>query len=155
MDALEEQLQDEFVRWVSQRLSRIERRPNSWCAKWWAHPEAVDRLYALHQAWEKGQRNGTLVSWWTYDWAIQWPALTQPGGVLGGCTAFEHVDPMLPQMRFEDLPRGTDLQLPFPPTGETLEDVDDDLEDEIERRLRAEQASAEEALLASTSEDDP
>ncbi|WP_082481764.1 DUF4913 domain-containing protein [Rathayibacter sp. Leaf299] len=153
MDELEQQLQDAFVAWVSQRLSRIERRPNSWCPSWWAHPEAVDRLYALHQAWEKAQRHETLISWWNYDWAMQWPALTQPGGVLDGCTAFEHIDPVLPQMEFKDLPAGRDLELPFPPSGENLDDEDED-DAEVEKRLRAEREAEEEAMLAALADDD-
>lgn len=158
MDELEQHLQDEFVAWVSHRLSRIERRPHSWCPFWWGHPEVVDRLYALHQAWEKAQRNGTLVSWWNYDWAIQWPVITESGGILDGCTAFDHVDPVLPQMQFEPLPKGTNLELPLPPAGDALDrdgDANDSAdEDEVLRRLRAERAAAEEAMLAAVDDDD-
>ncbi|NQX29851.1 DUF4913 domain-containing protein [Microbacteriaceae bacterium VKM Ac-2854] len=157
MDVLEQKLQDDFVQWVTDRLSRIERRPNAWCPQWWAHPEAVDRLYALHQAWVKAQRTGTLISWWNYDWAIQWPTLTQPGGVLDGCSSLEHVAPTLPEMQFTAVPDGTDLALPFPPAGDHLDEDragGEDDQDEVERRLQAERAAQEEAILAQLMGDD-
>jgi len=39
-----------------------------WCASWWAHPEAVLRLYALWRAWEALRlepATGMSSNWWT------------------------------------------------------------------------------------------
>lgn len=56
---------------VSEFLSiAIQRKQNSlrsvWCPKWWAHPEAVLRLTALHDAFEALRlQGGTGMSiWW-------------------------------------------------------------------------------------------
>jgi hypothetical protein len=38
----------------------------TWCASWWAHPEAVDRLTALWRAWEAlhAAPGVGLSTWW-------------------------------------------------------------------------------------------
>jgi len=49
----------------------IERRLGGgrlWCAKWWKHPEAVNRLWALWRAYEafRAQGGTALSAWWIY-----------------------------------------------------------------------------------------
>jgi len=49
----------------------IERRLGGgrlWCAKWWKHPEAVNRLWALWRAYEafRAQGGTALSAWWVY-----------------------------------------------------------------------------------------
>nr|WP_232234197.1 DUF4913 domain-containing protein [Micromonospora chokoriensis] len=37
---------------VERRLAFGPTSENNWCLRWWAHPEAISRLYALWRAWE-------------------------------------------------------------------------------------------------------
>jgi hypothetical protein len=64
----------------------IERRLSggrTWCPKWWKHPEAVNRLWALWRAYEHFVATGgsAMSAWWVY-----------------------HVDSHLPQLMAEDGP---------------------------------------------------
>ncbi len=64
----------------------VERRLSggrTWCPKWWKHPEAVNRLWALWRAYEHFVATGgsAMSAWWVY-----------------------HVDSHLPQLMAEDGP---------------------------------------------------
>lgn len=38
----------------------------TWCAQWWKHAEAVSRLNAVWDEWEKARAEGTMSNWWNY-----------------------------------------------------------------------------------------
>jgi hypothetical protein len=54
------------VDWVESlvaMLESVDRSQNQyWCAQWWNHPEAVDRLRGLHEQWLGAQVNGGMPS---------------------------------------------------------------------------------------------
>lgn len=61
--------------WVEQWLSRMIRREMnplagaglSWDHRWWAYPEVVARLAAVHYAWEEARTSkdlSAMSSWW-------------------------------------------------------------------------------------------
>lgn len=56
--------------WVEQHLAPLIRRrlggQLTWCATWWRHPEAVSRLNALWDEFEKARVEGTMSAWWIY-----------------------------------------------------------------------------------------
>ena len=55
--------------WVRGHLALLSRRRLggglTWCAQWWRHAEAVSRLNALWQEWEKARIEGAMSTWWT------------------------------------------------------------------------------------------
>lgn len=82
---------DLFVAGIAQLL---ERRPNPsavhWCARWWAHPEAMSRIYALWLAWEE-LRFGTGPSdWWSHHLDRHLWVLTGHDGPFARCRPDEH-----------------------------------------------------------------
>ena len=56
--------------WVQRHLAEVVRRrlggSLTWCRAWWRHAEAISRLNALWQEWEKARLDGTLSAWWIY-----------------------------------------------------------------------------------------
>ncbi|MGH9090846.1 MAG: DUF4913 domain-containing protein [Acidimicrobiales bacterium] len=54
--------------YLSPLLARKATPRRVWCSKWWAHPEAVLRLWSLWQAWEVFFAEGGAgpSSWWVY-----------------------------------------------------------------------------------------
>lgn len=56
--------------WVDGHLARLIRRrlggQLTWCPQWWRHPEAVSRLNAMWDEWEKARVEGTMSQWWIY-----------------------------------------------------------------------------------------
>ena len=63
---------------VCAKRGRPSRKPNwrrntlhtSWCAKWWEHAEAITRLEALWESWEKHRLEpGTGMATWWRDFA--------------------------------------------------------------------------------------
>lgn len=38
------------------------------CPQWWAHPEAVNRLTALHAAYRQAVADDTMSAWWIQHW---------------------------------------------------------------------------------------
>ena len=67
-----------------------------WCPKWWAHPEALSRLYALWRAWEtlrvSDPQTGMSI-WWRDHLDPHLAALTGEYGPFGRCGPDKHVEP--------------------------------------------------------------
>jgi len=57
---------DGFFFPVFERTVSASKQP--WCAEWWRHPEAVQRLNALWRAWEdlRAQPGAEWSTWWTH-----------------------------------------------------------------------------------------
>jgi len=80
---------DEYLRPV------VERRIASgavagvhWCARWWAHPEALSRIYALWRAWEALRINDEAFGmsvWWRDHLDPHLTQLTSEYGPFGRC----------------------------------------------------------------------
>jgi hypothetical protein len=73
---------------VERHLAPLLARPSArcWCACWWAHPEAVDRLRALWRAWEVLQRDDVgLSSWWVYHLDPHLRVLFDQSGPFAAC----------------------------------------------------------------------
>lgn len=67
-----------------------------WCAKWWAHPEALSRLYALWRAWETlrvSDPNTGMSIWWRDHLDPHLGALTAGYGPFTRCSPDRHYDP--------------------------------------------------------------
>lgn len=82
--------------WVEGHLAPLIRRrlggQLTWCEKWWAHPEAVSRLNALWDEWEKARVEGTMSSWWIYHCDPHLAVLTsRDNGPFMSCRADEQV----------------------------------------------------------------
>jgi hypothetical protein len=84
---------------VERHLAPLLARPGArcWCASWWAHPEAVDRLRALWRSWEVLQRDDGvgLSSWWVYHLDPHARVLLDPSGPFGACRD-GHTDKLRP-----------------------------------------------------------
>jgi hypothetical protein len=54
--------------YLAPALARKATSRRTWCPTWWAHPEAVLRLWAVWQAWEAFYAQGGVgpSSWWVY-----------------------------------------------------------------------------------------
>jgi hypothetical protein len=56
--------------WVRDFLSQTVRRrlggTLSWCSHWYRHAEAVSRLNAMWQEWERSVVDDTMSNWWLY-----------------------------------------------------------------------------------------
>lgn len=90
--------------WVEQHLVLLVARQlgagATWCARWWAHAEAISRLESLWRAWEVLRLDETLgMSLWWRDHADPHLAvlLSRDAGPFAACTPQRHVDlPPLP-----------------------------------------------------------
>ena len=78
--------------WVERWLCPIMEReiiPSvQWCPQWWDHPEAVERLEALWEAWEIGRLGGGAwkSAWWVTHADRQLSRLCHPDtGPFGSC----------------------------------------------------------------------
>lgn len=87
-----ERLYDTVADWVGDWLSitidrRISRASGSgvrWCPAWWAHPEGLQRIWLLWQAWETARAEGAMADWWTHFEAV-WRDLTGEDGPFRDC----------------------------------------------------------------------
>jgi hypothetical protein len=96
--------------WVQQWLAAVvERRVDRdqtgqgalWCPRWWGHPEARIRLYALWREWEVAWAVDALADWWTaFD--QHWTALTSETGPFTHCKSGHHQP--LPALEVETMP---------------------------------------------------
>lgn len=67
----------------------------AWCPRWWAHPEALSRLYALWRAWETLRVNDPhtgMSIWWRDHLDPHLAALTGDLGPFARCGT-RHRDP--------------------------------------------------------------
>lgn len=88
------------------RWARVVRDPDNtfrWCAKWWDHPVALDRLTALWHAYEALHNEGGTgpARWWREHADPTLTALTDPRtGPFAGCGPQRHqLPPALPSDR--------------------------------------------------------
>ncbi|GAA2705280.1 DUF4913 domain-containing protein [Micromonospora olivasterospora] len=68
----------------------------SWCPRWWAHPEALSRLYALWRAWEALRVNDPQTGmsiWWRDHLDPHLAVLTGDAGPFVRCGPDKHRDP--------------------------------------------------------------
>jgi hypothetical protein len=87
-----ERLYDTVADWVTDWLSitidrRISRASGSgvrWCPSWWAHPEGLNRIWLLWQAWETARVEGAMADWWAHFEAV-WRELTGEDGPFRDC----------------------------------------------------------------------
>lgn len=67
----------------------------NWCPRWWAHPEALSRLYALWRAWETlrvaDPQTGMSI-WWRDHLDPHLNSLTSENGPFARCDPAKHVD---------------------------------------------------------------
>ena len=87
----------EYLTHVVER--RIASGPDSglnWCPRWWAHPEAISRLYALWRAWEtlrvSDPQTGMSI-WWRDHLDPHLAALTAEYGPFNRCGPNKHTEP--------------------------------------------------------------
>lgn len=62
----------------------------AWCASWWDHPEAVQRLTALYEAYMVAIANQEHSSWWVNHWDRHAPALLGQRGIFQHCRQNGH-----------------------------------------------------------------
>ncbi len=107
--------------WVEEIFAKTYIRdlgPESrWCARWWAHPEAVARLFALWSTWERAYRrehavpaDDTAMATWIRDYLDRLlPPLMSSRGPFAACRPEEHID---------QEPLATEPTPPLPPRGQ-------------------------------------
>jgi hypothetical protein len=92
---------DAFVRgylapMVERRVAEGATAGLYWCPRWWAHPEAISRLYALWRAWESlrvaDPQTGMSI-WWRDHLDPHLRALTDAYGPFGRCGPGKHTEP--------------------------------------------------------------
>jgi Domain of unknown function (DUF4913) len=67
-----------------------------WCARWWAHPEALSRIYAIWRAWETLRVTDPatgMSTWWRDHLDPHLTALTNEYGPFSRCTPDRHSIP--------------------------------------------------------------
>jgi hypothetical protein len=91
------------------RWARVVRDPDNafrWCARWWDHPAALDRLTALWQAYEVLRAEGGTgpARWWREHADPTLTVLTDPrNGPFAGCGPHRHqLPPTLPSDPVDD-----------------------------------------------------
>lgn len=89
-------LRDYLAQVVERRLASGPTAGLYWCPRWWAHPEAISRLYALWRAWETlrvSDPQTGMSSWWRDHLDPHLAALTSEYGPFGRCSPDKHTDP--------------------------------------------------------------
>lgn len=108
-----QELAQRFVMWVELMIHDLESVPDEenlryWCPQWWAHPEAVNRLNALHAAYQQAVSDELLSSWWTHQWDSHSRILFGPTGPFEACryghNFHEKAETYKPRLRTEDPP---------------------------------------------------
>jgi hypothetical protein len=100
---------DEWVAgWFTTTFARNVSSSWRWCARYSEHPEAVERLRALHIAWKEAQQTGRMLAW-LRDADAQVAALSDAAGTFAACTPERHYGPPalpyeLPDAEFFDEP---------------------------------------------------
>ena len=102
--------------WLIATLERELRRDFAWCGRWWAHPEAVARLWTMWGNWEIAVRDGeaAMTRWWLWDLDHRLPLLSDPdGGPFSRCRSGEHTA-LAPRLACEAAPQAVQLELITP-----------------------------------------
>jgi hypothetical protein len=91
-DNLEEFVTEFLVHQYQRPVVSHGRAEFTWCASWWRHKEAVNRLNALWRAWEALRMDPTtgLANWWNSYADPTMAALFSNTGPFQGCTPAEH-----------------------------------------------------------------
>jgi Domain of unknown function (DUF4913) len=118
--------------WIDSYFLPMFRRPLGgqyrWCARWWAHTEAVSRLTALWRAWEAMRLEPAtgISDWYSAHLGHHLPILTGPDGPFCQCDRSDHQElkPFLAEPVDYDLLAafGAELDNPAGPIG-TGDDV--------------------------------
>ena len=107
-----------LVHVVERRVAEGATSGINWCARWWAHPEAISRLYALWRAWESlrvsDPQTGMSI-WWRDHLDPHLAALTAEYGPFMRCRSDRHYDPE--PLPVKPTPMEVLAQLPDPPVG--------------------------------------
>ncbi|MFY1573276.1 DUF4913 domain-containing protein [Verrucosispora sp. WMMD703] len=81
---------------VERRLASGPTSGLNWCPRWWAHPEAISRLYALWRAWEtlrvSDPQTGMSI-WWRDHLDPHLAALAAEYGPFSRCDPTKHTEP--------------------------------------------------------------
>jgi hypothetical protein len=81
---------------VERRLASGPSSSVNWCPRWWAHPEAISRLYALWRAWEtlrvSDPQTGISI-WWRDHLDPHLAALIAEYGPFSRCGPDKHTAP--------------------------------------------------------------
>ncbi|MEU4778990.1 DUF4913 domain-containing protein [Micromonospora sp. NPDC023633] len=98
---------------VERRLAAGPTSGLNWCPRWWAHPEAISRLYALWRAWEtlrvSDSQTGMSI-WWRDHLDPHLAALAAEYGPFNRCTPDKHTEPR--PLPVEPVPPEVLAQLP-------------------------------------------
>jgi hypothetical protein len=74
---------------VERRLSVGAAMGMNWCPKWWSHPEAISRLYALWRAWETlrvADPDTGMSIWWRDHFEPHFGVITGEYGPFAKCS---------------------------------------------------------------------
>ncbi|WP_280269687.1 DUF4913 domain-containing protein [Nocardia wallacei] len=73
-----------------------------WCPEWWLHPEAVERLWIVWQAWEELALLGPvgMSDWWQWHCEPHMARLMDPRGPFKYCSVRHGHKPMLNPLPF-------------------------------------------------------
>jgi hypothetical protein len=82
-----------------------------WCTSWWAHPEALSRIYALWREWEKARVDDTMSTWWLHHLDPHLASLTAEYGPFCKCEPGKHANKPL-TLQSEPVPDEVLAQLP-------------------------------------------
>ncbi|QIS23647.1 DUF4913 domain-containing protein [Nocardia terpenica] len=87
---------DTWVReWLAPTYWRVVSGPpakHRWCASWWDHPEALERLQPLWELWERVRGEGDMLQWWSYA-DQHMPILLALTGPFARCSSTNHYAP--------------------------------------------------------------
>lgn len=104
----EEELIQQFIMWVELTIHDTEsvsdtKNERYWCPQWWDHPEAVNRLSALHAAYIQAVADNTMSSWWVQHWDSHTRVLFSQHGPFENCqsrhTFYERSDQYNPRLQ--------------------------------------------------------
>jgi hypothetical protein len=111
----EAELIQQFVMWVEMMIHDTEsvsdtKNERYWCPQWWAHPEAVNRLNALHAAYGQAVADDTVSAWWIQHWDSHARVLFSQHGPFGNCqtrhTFYDRADEYKPRLVTDAVPPG-------------------------------------------------
>lgn len=95
---------------VERRVAQGSRGGIYWCTRWWAHPEALQRIYALWREWEKARADATMSHWWRDHLDPHLLALASDNGAFHQCSPIHHQTPS--HLHAEPIPQDLQDQLP-------------------------------------------
>ncbi|WP_084557397.1 DUF4913 domain-containing protein [Hamadaea tsunoensis] len=88
---------------VERRVAEGSRGGIYWCAQWWAHPEGLQRIYALWREWERARIEENMSGWWRDHLDPHLRSLTGEHGPFVQCSPARHYPPAhLPAVALPD-----------------------------------------------------